>query len=552
MRALSGLDAGFLYIETPETPMHVGSLSIFQLPDDLLLTPDPLSKFTARVIAHFKDRLMLAPILHQRLALMPFDLGHPVWVDAPDVDLPAHVQSHQLKKARSGTRMQALENLVAELHAQPLERDRPLWQFHVISGFADGEIALYSKVHHAALDGAAGVALANAILDLSPEGRAPSAVAAATKSAKAAPTRSKLLGALFSNTLAQYAKIARAIPGAVKKVANAAYESGAGGIGGAISGAINTAISASKQLLAPKTRFNAQISAERSYRTLALPLKELKAIAAALDVSLNDVVLCLCSGALRRYLLANKELPQKSLVAAVPLSLRESGDTRSNNQVTMLPATLGTDAKTPELRLQKIKAAMNALKSTSADMKSLIPTDYPSLGSPWLVAGLAQLYSRSKLADRIALPVNLVISNVPGPRVPLYLAGAKMLAYYPVSIIVHGLALNITVHSYVDSLDIGLVACPVAVPDLDTVIEALGQEHQALKALAASVLLGKGAASTQRTKARPSPPAQAEAKASKAATKLQKAPAQRAASASKQKPKPKRAAARRAAAGRKS
>lgn len=487
MRTLSGLDAGFLYVETPETPMHVGSLTIYELPADLVDNPNPLSAFAQRAALHFETRLMLAPLLHQRLALMPFDLGHPVWVDASDVDLSHHVRSHQLKAKRGASKMVALEDFVAQLHSEPLDRDKPLWQFHIIAGFAEGKIAVYSKVHHAALDGAAGVALANAILDLTPEGRVVDAGKLSGKrtSARAVPSKSKLIGSLFSNTLAQYAKIVRALPAAVRKVASIATESRPEGIRSAIS----NAVSAGKALLAPKTPFNTQITQNRSFRSLSLSLKELKAIAAALDASLNDVVLTLCSGALRSYLLAQKGLPTRSLIAAVPISLRDSGDLRQNNQVTMLPASLGTDGKTPEQRLAKVRSAMDALKKTTADFKSIIPTDFPSLGAPWLVSGLAQIYGRTKIADRISLPVNLVISNVAGPRVPLYLAGAKMVEYFPVSIIVHGLALNITVHSYLDRLDFGLVACPDAVPNLSELVDYLVSEQDLLKRLAAKALL---------------------------------------------------------------
>jgi len=487
VRALSGLDAGFLYIETPETPMHVGSLTIYELPEDLTDSASPLTAFAQRAALHFESRLMLAPLLHQRLALMPFELGHPVWIDAVDVDFSYHVQSHQLKAKRGVSKWSALEDFVAQLHSIPLDRDRPLWQFYIIAGFADGRIAVYSKVHHAALDGAAGVALANAILDLTPEGRSidPAKPTGKQVSSRAAPSKSKLIGSLFSNTLAQYVKIARALPSAVRKVASIATGSGSEGIRSAIS----NAVSAGKALLAPKTPFNTQITPNRSFRSLSLSLKELKAIAAALDASLNDVVLTLCSGALRSYLLDKKALPVKSLIAAVPISLRDTGDLRQNNQVTMLPASLGTDGKTPEQRLARVRAAMDVLKQTTADFKSIIPTDFPSLGAPWLVAGLAQIYGRTRIADRISLPVNLVISNVAGPRVPLYLAGAKMLEYFPVSIIVHGLALNITVHSYLDRLDFGLIACPDAVPDLTELVNYLSAEQDLLKRLAAKALL---------------------------------------------------------------
>lgn len=467
MRQLSGLDAGFLYVETPETPMHVGSLIIFELPDGM-------RDFAAAVREHVRGRLHLAPIFTQRIALMPFDLGHPVWVEAGSLDFNYHFQAHRL--AKPGSQAQ-LDTLTAQLHSELLDRECPLWQFHVIEGLSNGQAALYTKVHHAALDGAAGAALAGAILDLGPTPREVPPAGAAKSLNR--PSRSKLLGSLFSNTLAQYAKIARALPGAVKRVASAAREQGVRGT-----------LSATKGLFAPRTLFNVGIEAMRSYATLSLPLSELKAVAAACGATLNDVVLALCSGSLRRYLLAHEALPDRSLIAAVPISLRELGDLRQNNQVTMLPCSLSTDATTAEARLTAVQAAMAGVKATSSKFKDMIPTDYPSLGAPWLIAGLTQLVGKTRLADRIPLPVNIVISNVAGPRVPLFLAGAKMLHYYPVSIVVHGLALNITVHSYCGRLDFGFIACANAVPDPAALALAVAAEHAELKALAARYLLG--------------------------------------------------------------
>lgn len=476
MRQLSGLDAGFLYMESEQAPMHVGSLTIYELPDGA-------RDFAAQIRKHIVSRLHLAPIFHQRLALMPFDLGHPVWVESQELDLDYHIQQHTIARgARAGSDA-SLEKLVASLHAALLDRAQPLWQFHIIEGLSDGRIGFYAKVHHAALDGAAGVLLANALLDLGPTPRTLEAGQNKGSKPTSSPSRSKLIGALFSNTFAQYAKLARTLPSAVKRVADLAMSKG-------LSGTIAATKELSQGLLAPKTPFNVSIEAGRQFASCTLSLAEIKAIAATCDATVNDVVMALCSGALRSYLQQHKALPERSLIAAVPISLRELGDERMNNQVTMVPASLGTHGKSAAQRLQAAKSAMGDVKVATGKFKDLIPTDYPSLGAPWLIGGVAQLIAKTKLADRMALPVNLVISNVPGPRVPLYLAGAKMLSYFPVSIVVHGIALNITVHSYNGHLDFGLIACAKAVPDLALLAEALKAEHQELKAYAASVLLG--------------------------------------------------------------
>jgi len=468
LKSLSGLDAGFLYLETPETLMHVGSLCTFERPVDLR------GSFLPRVRKHIAGRLHLAPIFTRRLALMPLDLGHPVWVDAGKVDLEIHIRGARLPKPGSERQLEAL---VAKLHAQPLDRERPLWQFTVIEGLADGGVALYSKVHHAALDGQAGIALAQAMLDLGP---VPREVPPPHESHRArAPSKRLMLGTLFSNSLAQYAKLVRSVPGAVRAVAGAAAK---------LTDRIVAERGLPDDLMAPRTRFNTQIGAARVFATCTLPLRDFKAVAAASEATINDLLLATCSGALRQYLMGHKELPKRSLVAAVPLSLREAGQVAQGNQVTMLPCTLGTDQKTPQARLAAIQAGMAKLKDTTASYRDLIPTDYPSLGSPWLMTGLAKLYAKTHLADRVPLPSNLVISNVPGPPVPLYLAGARMTSYFPVSIVVHGLALNITVHSYDGNLHLGLIACRKAVPDLQALVAALYESFDELKAMAASKL----------------------------------------------------------------
>jgi WS/DGAT/MGAT family acyltransferase len=484
LRALSGLDAGFLYIETPEQPMHVGSLTIYDPPADLE------GSFADRVREHLRARLHLAPLLHQRLEQMPLDLGHPVWVEAGEVDLDWHVRRAKVRRP-GGTRQ--LEALVAELHAQPLDRTRPLWQFTVIEGVAGGQVALYSKVHHAALDGAAGVQLAHAMMDLGP---VPRTVPPPDDRRARAPGRRKLLGELFGNSLAQYAKLARSVPEAVRAVAERARDVG---------GRLAQIGELRDELLAPRMRFNAQIGPRRAFATLSLPLDRARAVAAARGATLNDVLLATVSGALVRYLRRHRGLPRRSLVAAVPFSLRAAGDESMSNQVTMLPATLASDLDDPGLRLEAIHAGMNRLKSATAAFRQVIPTDFPSLGAPWLLGGLTRLFQRTRLADRLPLPANLVVSNVPGPPVPLYLAGARMRRYYPVSIVVHGLALNLTVHSYDGSLDIGVIACADVVPDLARFMADLGTAFEELAGLAAAPATTRPRAPRKR-KAAAAPP----------------------------------------------
>jgi WS/DGAT/MGAT family acyltransferase len=225
------------------------------------------------------------------------------------------------------------------------------------------------------------------------------------------------------------------------------------------------------------------ITSGRAFATVTLSLPELKALGRVHEATINDMVLMVCSTALRRYFAKKRSLPRKSLIAAVPISLREKGDTTSDNQASMSFVSLGTNIADTAKRLAHVKAAGAAMKSTMGSVKSILPTDFPSLGVPWLIEAAAALYGKAKVADRIPQVANVVISNVPGPAVPLYMAGAKMITNYPASIIVHGMALNITVQSYDKSLDFGLMADAAAMPDVRELAAAIAIAFDDLRAL---------------------------------------------------------------------
>jgi WS/DGAT/MGAT family acyltransferase len=236
--------------------------------------------------------------------------------------------------------------------------------------------------------------------------------------------------------------------------------------------------------LVPRTSLNTSVTAGRAYACVSISLPEIKEIGRAFDATINDMVLMLCSTALRRYFTKKRSLPRKSMVAAVPITLREKGDTSSDNQASMSFISLGTNIADQARRLAHIKAATAAMKETMGNLKSVLPTDYPSLGVPWLIEAATALYGKARVADRIPQVANLVISNVPGPQIPLYLAGARMLTNYPTSIIVHGLALNITVQSYDRTLDFGLMADAQAMPDVRDLADAITIAFDDLRALA--------------------------------------------------------------------
>ena len=497
MKQLPGLDASFLHLETPQMPMHVGALHNFELPADYA------GDFVADMRRHMATRLPFAPALCQKLAKMPLNFSNPSWVDAQP-DLEEHIVGIELP---AGSGQAELEDQVGRLHTVLLDRSRPLWKFHVFSGLADGpggrkRHAMYTQLHHAAVDGQAAVALGQAILDLSP---VPRHLPAAPQPVEQVKTRRQLgladmLRGALANQLGLVVTAVKAIPETVSVLSGLAAQKAGASAGEAFDGVKSavarlqgqaarsaTTKSVSNLGLAPRTRLNTTVSDTRVFASLSLPLAQLNAVRRRHKASLNDAVLMVCSGALRRNFLKHGPLPRKSMVAGVPISTRSKGDTASNNQATMTVVSLGTQIADPAKRLRHVLAATAAMKNNIGAMKSLMPTDFPSLGVPWLMEGLGALYAKARVADRLPAIANVTISNVPGPTVPLYMAGALMLTNYPTSIVVHGVALNITVQTYNESLEFGLIACGEAMPEVAELAQHVRAAFEEFAALPATV-----------------------------------------------------------------
>jgi WS/DGAT/MGAT family acyltransferase len=484
MHQLSGLDATFLFLETPEMPMHVGALQLLELPSGTR------GKFAVALRKHVASRLVDAPVLRRRLWWMPLNMANPAWVDA-DPDLREHIVEVKLAK---GAGMPALEAQVAALHTVLLDRERPLWKMHVFDGLAPGpdgsrRVAVYTQLHHAAVDGQAAVALANVLLDLSPEPRKIDRRLVRSGRSFRLDMSQMLRGALGAQAQ-KVAQIVRELPSTVGTLKDAAL------LAASRARLLGSGKGTSNLTLAPRTPLNGTVTASRAFATVTLPLAEVKALAREHDATVNDIVLLLCSSALRRHYAKRRSLPKKSLVAAVPISLRAAGDTEADNQASLSLVSLGTHVADPVKRLGHVKAATQAMKAAMGSVKGVLPTDFPSLGVPWLMEAATRLYGKAKAAERLPQVANLVISNVPGPPVALYLAGAKMLTNYPASIVVHGLGLNITVQSYDQSLDFGLMADAQAMPDVKDLANALEIAFDDLRALEGeSQAAGEGQAS---------------------------------------------------------
>jgi diacylglycerol O-acyltransferase len=453
MQRLTGLDASFLYLETPSSHMHVAGLMILD-PSETDGTVD-----LDRVKEVYGQRLHLAPPFRRRLAEVPFGLHHPLWIEDPDFDLDYHIRSTALPAP--GNREQ-LATLVGRLAAIPLDRTRPLWEVWVIEGMEDGNVAVLSKVHHAAIDGASGNEMTVALLDLTPE------IAEHEPEEEWVPDRvpsdPELLGYAATSLARQPVRVARALA----KTA-----------GGALAVRRRNRerpdhAAPPSPFQAPRTSFNTAITPRRSFAYTSVPLPLVKAVKNAAGATVNDVVLALCAGALRSYLDSQGEQPDGPLVAMVPVSVRSDDEKDAlGNRVTSTFASLATDIDDPVKRLEVIHECMAEVKEQQRALGADTLGDWAEFAAPALAGRAARLYSRMKMADRHRPLFNVTISNVPGPPFPLYSIGARMVANYPVGPIMDGGGLNMTVMSYLDQLDFGLQACPDILPDLWSLADAL-------------------------------------------------------------------------------
>ncbi|RIX74372.1 WS/DGAT/MGAT family O-acyltransferase [Acidovorax cavernicola] len=504
MKHLSGLDATFLHMETPEMPMHVGSLNVLDLPDGYK------GDFYEDAKAFMASRIHLADVFTRKLALMPFDMTNPVWVEDDDVDIDYHVRHITLPKPGSNRQLQ---QYVARLHSSLIDRSRPMWEFYIIDGLRSGQVALYTKVHHAGIDGQAGVEVGKAIFDLEAKGRVVKPPRARPRSNGYQLGMAELATAALRNTAQQYVKLFKMAPAIARAI---------GGLAQPDEKAADKAVAAAPKkfnLFAPRTSLNVSITNQRTFAGRTISLAETKYIAKHFGVSLNDVVMATVAGALRHYLADNNELPAKPLVAGVPVSLREAGDDTANNQASMILVSLATDITDPLQRMKAINASSTSSKSTMNRFKAVILDDFPTFAAPWLMSGIASMVGRSGLVNLLPPAANVAISNVAGAPFPMYFAGALVTCYYPVSIASHGTALNVTVQSYNGRMDYGLIACRRAVPDITEIGDYLLAEHKLLMDLAKKHPAVAGApaeppqsiaaGTLDEEKAPPSPPAAA-------------------------------------------
>ncbi|WP_214319764.1 WS/DGAT/MGAT family O-acyltransferase [Nonomuraea sediminis] len=461
MRQLTALDAQFLNAESETTAAHVAGLAVLD-PADGAVDREALARLLS-------ERVHLSPALSLRLAEVPLGLDRPYWTADPGFDLSNHLFETWLP-APGDERALAAE--VAAIHARRLDRAHPLWEMHLIHGLAGGRVAVYTKVHHAAIDGVSGAETLATLLDLSPECRA---VEPVEEDQEGAPD---LLGMLTGAAVRGATYPVRALG----SLARAAGDLDAIPLAGTLPGARLIARTARlltgdrkpraelPRLTAPRTPLNGPISGRRELSFGSVPLKDVKAVARAHGLSVNDVVMTLCAAALRAWLQERDALPEEPLLAAVPVAVRTAGARDVvGNQISAMAAPMATDIADPHERLRTMGATMRAAKRRFAqapadwlgELCSILPAPVTSMATPAVF----------RLASVAFPPINLIISNVPGPQFPLYLCGGRVLSYYPMSVLTDlSGGINITCFSYDGMLDFGIVACPERVDDVWSLI----------------------------------------------------------------------------------
>ncbi|WP_408660081.1 WS/DGAT/MGAT family O-acyltransferase [Jatrophihabitans sp.] len=456
---MSPADSVFLSVESPQTPMHVGGLELFFPAED---APSPAELFSQ--LSSGSTANDVAPLFKKRPRRSLATAGQWAWEEDRQFDLSHHVRHNSLPQPG---RVLELLALCSRLHSTLLDRQRPLWELHFIEGLADGRFALYFKVHHALLDGVSAQRLLQRILTKDPAARGlpppwanrPAAPRPAQQ--QPAPPSPEELVANLLRSAREVATDVAGIPSALVRTVNRGLQSQ----------------SAPISFAAPRSMFNVPISGSRRFAAQSWPLERINRIRRGARCTVNDVVLAACSGALRTYLSSMDALPEAPLIAMVPVALRVRDRAReSGNALGAVMCDLGTHLADPADRLRTVRRSMKEGKQALAELSPLQIVAMTGLGmSPLL------LQSIPGYAELLRPPFNLIISNVPGPRTPLYLNGARLDGLYPLSIPYHGQALNITCTSYTDELSFGLTGCRRTVPHLQRMLGYLEDELTALE-----------------------------------------------------------------------
>lgn len=468
MQQLTGLDASFLYLETPNAPMHISGLSIY----DPSTAPGGKVRFK-EIISNFSDRLRRIPQMTRRLQTVPFSLDHPYWISDGHFDPEFHIRHIALPQPGD---WRQLCILVSRLQAVPLDRARPLWETYVIEGLDNvegvpkGSFALFTKTHHAAIDGTSGMEISKAIHDLSPDFTPPAEPTVVEVDRQ--PTRVELIARAQLNTLRQpfrmFSVARNTVPGFAR-----AYNSIRKG-----------QLHRVKQV--PRTRFNGTVSPHRVFEAVSFDLDDIKAIKNAVPgATVNDAAIALVGGALRQYLESHNELPEESTVALAPVNVRNEKEKSGGNIVSGMYVQTRSDIADPLERLKAVHEGTSDAKELSNAIGARTMTDYSQFVPSTLTAQGARLASRWGLMSRVNMLANCTITNVPGPQVPLYVNGARMVANLASGPILDGLGLFQVISSYCGQFTVSVTSCRQIMPDPEHYRACLQRSFDELKAAAA-------------------------------------------------------------------
>lgn len=462
MRQMSGQDAAFLYAETPNWHMHVSGLIVI----DPSTHPDGWS--FDRFVEVLASRIPEVPQLRYKLVDVPFGLDRPGWIEDDSLDVGYHVR--RIGLPQPGDRRE-LGTMVGQLVSYKLNRQKPLWEAWIIEGLEGGKVALLQKMHHSLVDGMSGAGLAEVLLDMTPEPRPPNPEVKDSLAGEQAPNAVELLARAAINTAIRS-------PYRIARFARQSIQQAIVAVPMARSDAVSLPVNA------PRTTLNVDPTSHRSFASASVDLDRIKAVKSAYGVKLNDVILALCGSAIRDYLIEIDDLPDAPLTAQVPVSLRVPGDESVGNKVGSLTASLATDLEDPVERLLTISASTAAAKEMRQAMAVHQIMGITEATPPGLIALAARMYTRRDLARHTPPTNNVVISNVPGPDFPLYIAGGKVESLFPIGPLLMGMSLNITVFSYLDNVDFGFLTCPESVPDPFRIADGVMPALEALEAAA--------------------------------------------------------------------
>jgi diacylglycerol O-acyltransferase / wax synthase len=457
MQRLSGLDALFLYLETPSTHMHVTGVYVLE-PGESGLSFESVREAVA-------SRLPLSAPFRRRLVEVPLKLHHPVWVDDPDFDLDYHVRRACLPQPGG---LEELGSFVAQVGGLPLDRTRPLWEMYVVEGLEGGRFAVVGKMHHSAIDGISGNEVMATLIDLEPD--PPDRLIVDTWRPEPLPSDADLIALAMAALVGHPVRAAR--------TARRVFE---------------TALHLSEHnrdlgmspppapFSAPKTSLNAAITPHRRVAFCSEQLDDFKTVKNHFECTVNDVVVAVCAGALRRYLLRHGELPEEPLVGMVPMSVRTEEDAGLHgNRIVPMLTSLATSLEDPVERLETVIEGMRLAKEQEELIGVATLTDWTEFTFPALIGRAARLTASTRVFDRVRPLYNVTVSNIPGPPFPVFLAGARMVGMYPLGPVTEGIGLNMTVMSYCGIVYFGLNACRESVPALAEIPKML---HESLDEL---------------------------------------------------------------------